>query len=142
MVNQDRNTFAALLLALGEADTLISGVTRPYGQTIRQLRRVLDAKPGCTPLGIHILVGQTHPIFMADTPVTDRPTSEHPADIATHTAALTPRVGHEPRVAFLSYSTFGTPEHPGLANPPGAVRCRNARGAPFDYVAEQNTEHH
>src|SRR3546814_9331069 len=68
MVNQDRNTFAALLLALGEADTLISGVTRPYGQTIRQLRRVLDAKPGCTPLGIHILaIGRAH----VGTPVTN-----------------------------------------------------------------------
>src|SRR3546814_1762146 len=101
MVNQDRNTFAALLLALGEADTLISGVTRPYGQTIRQLRRVLDAKPGCTPLGIHILVGQTHTIFMADTTVTERPTSEQLADIATQTAAVARRMRSEEHTSEL-----------------------------------------
>src|SRR3546814_19998586 len=76
MVNQDRNTFAALLLALGEADTLISGVTRPYGQTNRQLRRGLDAKPGCTPLGIPILVGQTTTIYIAATTDPERPNSE------------------------------------------------------------------
>src|SRR3546814_5290247 len=136
MVNQDRNTFAALLLALGEADTLISGVTRPYGQTIRQLRRVLDAKPGCTPLGIHILVGQTHTIFMADTTVTERPTSEQLADIATQTAAAARRMGHEPRVAFLSYSTFGNPEGTWLENIRGAVRLLNARGVDFEYEGE------
>ncbi|HEY9554414.1 NADP-dependent malic enzyme [Allosphingosinicella sp.] len=136
MVNQDRNTFAALLLALGEADTLISGVTRPYGQTIRQLRRVLDAKPGCTPLGIHILVGQTHTIFMADTTVTERPTSEQLADIATQTAAVARRMGHEPRVAFLSYSTFGNPEGTWLENIRGAVRLLNARGVDFEYEGE------
>src|SRR3546814_12605053 len=121
MVNQDRNTFAALLLALGEADTLISGVTRPYGQTIRQLRRVLDAKPGCTPLGIHILVGQTHTIFMADTTVTERPTSEQLADIATQTAHVARRMGHEPRASFLSYSTSGTTECTCHTNLRGAV---------------------
>src|SRR3546814_5682488 len=64
MVNQDRNTFASLLLGLGEADVLISGVTRPYSQTIRQIRRVLDARDGVTPFGIHVLVGKSHTIFM------------------------------------------------------------------------------
>src|SRR3546814_16917260 len=77
MVNQDRNTFAALLLDLGEADTLISGVTRPYGQTVRQLRRVLDATPGCTPPGIHILTGTPHTIFLATPTSNRRPPYHH-----------------------------------------------------------------
>src|SRR3546814_9578977 len=68
------------------------------------------------PLGIHILVGQTHTIFMADTTVTERPTSEQLADIATQTAAVARRMGHEPRVAFLSYSTFGNPKGTWLEN--------------------------
>ena len=137
MINQDRNTFAALMMALGEADVLISGVTRPYVQALRQVRRVLDAKPGCTPFGIHILVGQSHTIFMADTTVTERPTAEQLAEIATQTAGVARRMGHEPRVAFLSYSTFGNPEGTFLENIRGAVRLLDERGgADFEYEGE------
>src|SRR4028118_2433174 len=93
-------------MALGEADVLISGVTRPYVQALRQVRRVLAAKPGCPPFGIHILVGQSHTIFMADTTVTERPTSEQLAEIAIQTAGVARRMGHEPRVAALAYSTL------------------------------------
>ncbi|HEY0150113.1 MAG TPA: NADP-dependent malic enzyme [Allosphingosinicella sp.] len=137
MINQDRNTFAALMMALGEADVLISGVTRPYVQALRQVRRVLDPKPGTTPFGIHILVGQSHTIFMADTTVTERPTAEQLAEIATQTAGVARRMGHEPRVAFLSYSTFGNPEGTFLENVRGAVRLLDERGgADFEYEGE------
>jgi malate dehydrogenase (oxaloacetate-decarboxylating)(NADP+) len=136
MVNQDRHTFAALLMALGEADVMISGVTRPFAQTLRQIRRVLDPKPGCTPFGIHILVGQTHTVFMADTTVTERPTAEQLADIATQTAGVARRMGHEPRVAFLSYSTFGNPAGTFLENVRGAVRLLGERGDSVDFEFE------
>ncbi|PSJ41694.1 NADP-dependent malic enzyme [Allosphingosinicella deserti] len=136
MVNQDRNTFAALLMALGEGDVLISGVTRPYAQTLRQFLRVLDPKPACTPFGIHILVGKTHTIFMADTTVTERPDADQLADIATQTAAVARRMGHEPRVAFLSYSNFGNPEGVFLDNIRGAVRILDNRSVDFEYEGE------
>jgi malate dehydrogenase (oxaloacetate-decarboxylating)(NADP+) len=136
MVNQDRNTFASLLLDLGEADVLISGVTRPYAQTIRQIRRVLDARAGVTPFGIQVLVGKSHTIFMADTTVTERPTSEQLAEIAIQTAAVARRMGHEPRVAFLSYSTFGNPEGSFLENLRGAVRLLDERDVDFEYEGE------
>jgi malate dehydrogenase (oxaloacetate-decarboxylating)(NADP+) len=137
MVNQDRNTFAALLLALGEGEVLISGVTRTYAQTIRQIRRVLDPKPGCTPFGIHILVGQSHTSFIADTTVTERPNAEQLAEIAIQTAGVARRMGHEPRVAFLSYSNFGNPEGSYLENLRGAVRLLDQReGVDFEYEGE------
>ncbi len=110
VVNQDRNIFAALLLAAGEADAMITGVTRTYAQSLRQIRRVLDPQPGVTPFGIHILVGQSHTVFIADTTVTERPSGAQLAEIAIQTAGVARRMGHEPRVAFLSYSTFGNPE--------------------------------
>ena len=137
MINQDRNTFAALMMAMGEADVLISGVTRPYVQALRQVRRVLDPKEGCTPFGIHILVGQSHTIFMADTTVTERPTAEQLAEIAIQTAGVARRMGHEPRVAFLSYSTFGNPEGTYLENVRDAVRLLDAEtGLDFEYEGE------
>ena len=136
MVNQDRNIFAALLLALGKADVMITGVTRPYSQTIRQIRRVIDPMKGCTPFGLHVLVGKNHTVFMADTTVTERPSSEQLVDIAVQTAAVARRMGHEPRVAFLSYSTFGNPEGTFLENIRGAVRLLDERGADFEYEGE------
>jgi malate dehydrogenase (oxaloacetate-decarboxylating)(NADP+) len=136
MVNLDRNAFAALLLAMGEADAMITGVTRPYGQTINQIQNVLDPKPGCTPFGIHILVGQTHTTFMADTTVTERPSAEQLADIAVQTAAVARRMGHEPRVAFLSYSTFGNPRGTFLENIRDAVRLLDGREVDFEYEGE------
>jgi len=136
MVNQDRNTFAALLLALGKADVLISGVTRPYSQTLRQVRRVIDPVEGRTPFGCHILVGQSHTLFIADTTVTERPTAEQLAEMAVQTAAVARRMGHEPRVAFLSYSTFGNPPGNHVEPIRGAVRVLDARGVDFEYEGE------
>jgi malate dehydrogenase (oxaloacetate-decarboxylating)(NADP+) len=137
MVNQDRNTFAALLLALGEADVMITGVTRPYAQSIRQVRRVLDPKPGCTPFGVHVLVGQSHTVFIADTTVTERPGAEQLAEIAIQTAQVARRMGHEPRVAFLSYSTFGNPEGTFLERIRDAVKLLDRRDdVDFEYEGE------
>jgi malate dehydrogenase (oxaloacetate-decarboxylating)(NADP+) len=136
MVNQDRNIFAALLLVLGEGDAMITGVTRPYGQTLRQVRRVIDPVEGHKPFGIHVLVGQSHTIFMADTTVNERPSAVDLADIAEHTAAVARRMGHEPRVAFLSYSTFGNPEGSFLENIREAVTILDQRKPSFEYEGE------
>jgi malate dehydrogenase (oxaloacetate-decarboxylating)(NADP+) len=136
MVNQDRNIFGALLVALGEADVMITGVTRTYSQTMIQVRKVIDPVEGHKPFGIHVLVGQSHTVFMADTTVNERPTAEELADIAEQTAAVARRMGHEPRVAFLSYSTFGNPAGNWLGNIREAVTILDQRGASFEYEGE------
>jgi malate dehydrogenase (oxaloacetate-decarboxylating)(NADP+) len=136
MVNQDRNIFASLLLALGEGDVMITGVTRPYAQSLRQVQRVLKAREGQTPFGVHILVGQSHTIFMADTTVTERPTAEQLAEIARQTAGVARRMGHEPRVAFLSYSTFGSPQGVFLDNIRDAVKLLDEQEVDFEYEGE------
>ncbi len=140
LVNQDRNIFGALMLAMGEADVMITGATRPYSETLRQIRRVIDPAEGRTPFGIHVLVGQTHTVFMADTTVTERPTAEQLADIAIGTAAVARRMGHTPRVAFLSYSNFGNPQGTFLDNVRGAVRLLDARKVDFEYEGEMSPD--
>jgi len=140
MVNQDRNLFGALLLKMGEADAMITGVTRTYSQSMREIRRVLDPVEGQTPFGIHILVGQSHTVFMADTTVNERPSSACLADIAEGTAAVARRMGHEPRVAFLSYSTFGNPEGNWLENIREAVAILDARGVSFEFEGEMSPD--
>ncbi|MET0375676.1 MAG: NADP-dependent malic enzyme, partial [Rhizorhabdus sp.] len=136
MVNQDRNIFGSLLLALGEADAMVTGVTRTYSATFRQVRRVLDPAEGQKPCGIHLFVGQSHTTFLADTTVTERPTAVELANIAEQTAAVARRMGHEPRVAFLSYSTFGNPEGRWLEGLRGAVKVLDTRGVEFEYEGE------
>ncbi len=141
LVNQDRNIFAALLLAMGEADVMITGVTRPYAQSFRQIRRVLDPQEGVTPFGIHVMVGQTHTVFIADTTVTERPTGEQLAEIAIQTAQVARRMGHEPRVAFLSYSNFGNPEGSFLERIRDAVKIMDRRDdVDFEYEGEMSPD--
>ena len=125
-----------MLLELGEAEVMITGVTRPYAQSMGEIRRVIDPQPGVTPFGIHVLVGQNHTVFMADTTVTERQTTEQFVDIAVHTAAVARRMGHEPRVAFVSYSTFGNPEGLFLENMRGAVRALDGMSVDFEFEGE------
>jgi malate dehydrogenase (oxaloacetate-decarboxylating)(NADP+) len=136
MINQDRNIFGAVLLQLGEADAMITGVTRTYAQTMREVRKVIDIEAGRTAFGIHVMVGQTHTVFMADTTINERPSAEELADIAEQTAAVARRMGHEPRVAFLSYSTFGNPEGRWLENLRAAVGVLDQRQVSFEYEGE------
>ena len=136
MINQDRNIFASVLLQLGEADAMITGVTRTWAHSMREVRRVIDPEAGRTPFGIHILVGQSHTVFIADTTVNERPTGEELADIAEQTAAVARRMGHEPRVAFLSYSTFGNPEGRWLEGVRAAVGVLDGRQVGFEYEGE------
>ncbi|HZF42895.1 MAG TPA: NADP-dependent malic enzyme [Sphingomonadaceae bacterium] len=136
LVNQDRNIFGALLLALGEADVMITGVTRPFAQTLRDVRKVIDPLPGATPFGVHVLVGKAHTVFMADTTVSERPDARQLAAIARGTAAVARRMGHEPRVAFLSYSTFGNPPGEWIDALRDAVTLLDAEGADFEYEGE------
>ena len=136
MVNRDRNIFGALLLQMDQADAMITGVTRTFGQTLRELRRVLDPKKGEISFGIHVMVGKTHTVFIADTTVNERPTAEELAHIAEKTAAVARRMGHVPRVAFLSFSTFGNPHGTWLNNIRDAVALLDARRPDFEYEGD------
>lgn len=140
MVNQDRNIFGSMLLRMGEADAMITGTTRTFNQTICAVRRVLDPKPGVTPFGIHQMVGKNRTVFIADTTVNERPSAVELACIAEHTANVARRLGHEPRVAFLSYSNFGNPPGRWLENIRDAVSLLDERGVNFEYEGEMSPD--
>jgi malate dehydrogenase (oxaloacetate-decarboxylating)(NADP+) len=140
MVNQDRNYFTAAMLALGEADAMITGATRPFSQSLEQVRRVIDDEPGATPFGINIIVGRHHAVLMADTAVTERPTAEQLAAIATRSAAFARRMGMEPRVAFISYTTFGNPPGMHVEDLRDAVKLLDRSGCDFEYEGEMGPD--
>ncbi|UYY60180.1 NADP-dependent malic enzyme [Sphingomonas sp. S2-65] len=140
LVNRDRNIFGALLLQLGEGDAMLTGVTRTYAETMRQVRRVIDYAPGRIAFGMHVLVGQSHTVFIADTTVNERPSAEELAQIAEGAAQVARRMGHEPRVAFLSYSTFGNPEGRWLEHVRGAIKLLDERSVEFEYEGEMSPD--
>ncbi|MEQ1541170.1 MAG: NADP-dependent malic enzyme [Novosphingobium sp.] len=136
MVNQDRNVFASLLLKLGVGDAMVTGMTRTFAQTMREVRQVLDPQEGRLPFGIHLMIGKNYTTFMADTTVNERPSAQDLAVIARETAAVARRLGHEPRVAFLSYSTFGNPPGRWLDSIRDAVAILDAEQPGFEYEGE------
>jgi len=136
LVNQERNVFAALLVALGHGDAMISGLTRTFAQTAREVNLVLDPKPDEIPFGIHLMIGKNYTVFLADTTINERPSAEQLAHIARETAKVAQRLGHEPRVAFLSYSTFGNPSGKWLDSIRGAVSILDEEKPNFEYEGE------
>ncbi|RGP41608.1 Malate dehydrogenase (oxaloacetate-decarboxylating) (NADP(+)) [Altererythrobacter insulae] len=136
MVNQERNVFAASLVALGHGDALISGLTRTFAQTAREVNLVLDPKPDEIPFGIHLMIGKNYTVFLADTTINERPSEQELAHIAKETAKVARRLGHEPRVAFLSYSTFGNPSGKWLDSIRGAVSILDQEQPNFEYEGE------
>jgi malate dehydrogenase (oxaloacetate-decarboxylating)(NADP+) len=109
MVNQDRNVFAACMVAKGHGDALVTGLTRSFSTCFDEITRVIDPKPGEQLFGLSIFLSRARTVFIADTSVHELPEAETLADIAVQTARKARQFGHEPRVALLSFSNFGSP---------------------------------
>lgn len=140
MVNQDRNIFAAAMLALGEGDAMITGTTRPFSQSLRQVRTVVDDDNGSTPFGVSIVASRHQTVLIADTSVTERPTAEQLASIAIRAAAFGRRMGQEPRVAFVSYTTFGNPPGRHIDELRDAVKLLDSLQTDFEYEGEMGPD--
>jgi len=136
MVNQDRNVFAASMVAEGDADAMITGLTRRFAVSYDEVRRVIDARPGARVFGVTIVVARGRTVFMADTSVHEAPTAVELADISGQAAEVARRMGHEPRVALLSFSTFGNPLRESTERIREAVEMLDSRRVDFEYDGE------
>ena len=124
------------MVALGDADAMVTGVTRNYSTALDDIRRVIDAKPGHRVIGVSIVLARGRTVIVADTAVHDMPTAEEIADIADEAAGLARRMGYEPRVAMLAYSTFGQPDGERSERVQEAVRILDKRRVDFEYDGE------
>jgi malate dehydrogenase (oxaloacetate-decarboxylating)(NADP+) len=140
MVNQDRNYFAAAMLALGEADAMITGTTRPFSQSLRQVRQVIDDEKDAVPFGINLVVSGIRTVLIADTAVTERPDSRQLAAIAMRSAGFARRMGLDPRIAFISYTTFGNPPGTHIEELRGAVKLLDEIHTDFEYEGEMGPD--
>jgi malate dehydrogenase (oxaloacetate-decarboxylating)(NADP+) len=136
MVNQDRNTFAACMVALDDGDAMVTGVTRNYSVALDDVRRVIDPKPGHRVIGLSLVLSRGRTVLVADTAIAEMPKAEELADIAVEAAGVARRMGYEPRVALLAFSTFGHPPGERAAHVIEAVKILDQRRADFEYDGE------
>src|SRR5438128_3391520 len=133
LVNQDRNHFAACMVALGDADAMVTGVTRNFSVALDDIRRCIDPKPGHRVIGVSLVLARGHTVLVADTAVTEMPDAEILADIAIEAAGVARRLGYEPKIALLAFSTFGHPPGERAAHVGGAVKILDQRRVDFEY---------
>jgi malate dehydrogenase (oxaloacetate-decarboxylating)(NADP+) len=133
MINQDRNHFAASMVALGDADAMVTGVTRNYSIALNDVRHVIDAKPGHRVIGISICLARGRTVMVADTAITEMPGGQDLAEIAIEAAGVARRLGYEPRVALLAFSTFGQPPGERAEKVQEAVRILDGMRVDFEY---------
>ena len=137
LINQDRNVFGATMVALGHADGMVTGVTRNYATSLSDVLQAIDPRTDVRPIGVSIIIGKTGPIMIADTSVTEMPGAQELAEIAISAAKAAQKLGFTPRVAFLSYSTFGNPPGERMAKVRDAVALLDAKGdVGFEYDGE------
>jgi malate dehydrogenase (oxaloacetate-decarboxylating)(NADP+) len=133
MVNQDRNVFAAVAVALGDADGMVTGLSRASSQALEAVRLAIDPKPGGVSFGLSMIVTQRTTLLVADTLVHHEPTAEELAAIAIGTALRMRALGQTPRVAFCSHSTFGLPPNEGAERIAAAIRLLEVRNVDFEF---------
>jgi malate dehydrogenase (oxaloacetate-decarboxylating)(NADP+) len=140
LINNDRNHFAATMVALGDADAMVTGVTRNYSTALDDIRRVIDARPGHRVIGVSVVLARGRNLVVADTAVHDMPNAEELADIAEEAAGFARRMGYEPRVAMLAYSTFGHPQGERSERVQEAVKILDKRRVDFEYDGEMGAD--
>ncbi|MGE5269721.1 MAG: phosphate acyltransferase, partial [Thiohalocapsa sp.] len=144
LVNQDRNVFAACMVACGDADGMLTGLTRNSFDVLEEVTRVIDAEPGSPIFGLTLLLARERTVLVADTLVHESPSAAQLADIAVAAAAKARQFGLQPRVALLSYANFGNPTGEQAARVREAVALLDGRrraGEPgFEYDGEMSPD--
>jgi len=140
MVNNERNVFAACMVAMGDADAMVTGLTRRFAVTYDEIQRVLDAKSGQRVFGLTVVISRGKTVLIADTTVNEEPSSVVLADIAIQAAAKARELGHEPRVAFLAFSNFGNPPSKKMDRIREAVSMLDSRSPDFEYEGDVSVD--
>ena len=133
LVNQDRNVFGACMVANGDADAMLTGVTRVFSVAFNEISRVIDPLPNQRLMGVSLVAGRDHSFLIADTRIHEVPTAEELADIASEAAQFARKFGHDPRVALLSFSNFGQPMRPHMQRIRDAVSILEDRQVDFEF---------
>jgi malate dehydrogenase (oxaloacetate-decarboxylating)(NADP+) len=124
------------MVALGYADGMVTGVTRSYDQALEEILRVIDPSPDGRVIGMSVLLAKGRTLFIADTNVTEMPDADELVEIACEAARAVKTLGYRPRIAFLSYSTFGNPMGQRSEKVREAVAMLDDMDVDFEYEGE------
>ena len=109
MIRNDRVIWVSCMVSCGDADGAVTGNTRKYAASLEKINKVIDARPGEIMFGLNMVVNKGKTVFIGDTSVHEHPTAEQLAEIAISSARVVRLFGFDPKVAFVSHSTFGQP---------------------------------
>ena len=140
LVRNDRVTWGSCMLACGDADAMVTGGTRHHAATIEKLNKVVDSRPGEIIFGLTMLVSKGRTVFVSDTNVHDNPTAEQLVQIAISSTRVARLFGFEPKVAFLSHSTFGKPMTERSKHVREAIELMKTKKIDFDYDGEMQPD--
>ena len=109
LIRNDRVIWASCMVACGDADAMVTGNTRRYSSSLEKITKVVDPRPGEIMFGLNLIVNRGKTIFICDTSVIEYPDANQLADMAKSAARVVRLFGFDPKIAFLSHSTFGEP---------------------------------
>ena len=140
LVKGGRNSFASCMLACGDGDALISGVTRGYHITLSEIRAVIDNKENSIVFGLSMMIFGNKTIFIADSSVNESPTAEELANITIQAANKLRNLGYTPKAALLSFSNFGNPEALRNEHVKDALKILDSMDLDFEYDGEMTAD--
>ncbi|MDR0774725.1 MAG: NADP-dependent malic enzyme [Rickettsia sp.] len=138
LVKSDRNIFSAIMVACGDADCMVTGVTKSYYSSLEDIMKVMEAKENNRILGYSILIAKEHNIIIADNSVAELPNEQDIVEITLQTANIAKNMGMTPKVALLSFSTFGNPMREKANRIREAVRILDSMSLDFEYDGEMS----
>ena len=140
IVRNDRVIWGTCMVSCGDADAMVSGNTRRYTSTLDKIKRVIEPRSGEIIFGLNIMVNRGRTVFVADVTVHEIPTAEQLAQIAISSARVSKLFGFDPKVAFLSHSTFGVPKTRATKNLRDAVEILKEKKVNFKFDGEMQPD--
>ena len=140
LIRNDRVIWGSSMVECGDADAMVTGNIRHYAASIESLKKVVEARPGEILFGLNLLITPKKTIFIADTQVNDFPTAEHLIKIATSSVRVARLFGFDPKVAFLSHSTFGKPSSRNTKHVREAIEILKKTNVDFDFDGEMQPD--
>jgi len=140
LVRNDRVVWASCMVACGDADGAVTGNTRRFGASLEKIKQVVDPRPGEIMFGLNLVVHKGKTIFVADTSVHEYPSSEQMVEIAKSSARVVRLFGFDPKVAFVSHSTFGQPSTSRTKHIKKAVEILKNNNVDFEFDGDMQPD--
>jgi malate dehydrogenase (oxaloacetate-decarboxylating)(NADP+) len=140
LLKTERNVFSACMIACGDADAMVTGITRSYYSSLDDIMKVIKPKKGKRIIGYSVLLSNKDPVVIADNTACELPDSDDLVEITLQTAEAAKSMGYKPRVALLSFSNFGNPMREKAHRVREAVEKLDQMELDFEYEGEISAE--